>query len=65
MLHQVLGVASMGDSLQLGIWVAIGFCVATSRPGQAFLKRWRVAVLAFGRQVAMIVGISLVLGLWR
>lgn len=64
-LHKALGVASVGGALQLGVLVAIGFCVATGLPGQAFLKRWRVAVLAFGCQVAMIVGISLVLGLWR
>lgn len=64
-LHRSVGVASLGDSLRLGALVALGFCVATGLPGQAFLKRWRVAVLALGCQVAMIVTVSLILGLWR
>lgn len=64
-LQQSLGVASVADALRLGILVAIGFCVATGLPGQAFLKRWRVAAIALGCQVAMILGISLILGLWR
>jgi len=64
-LHRGLGVESIGDALLVGALVAVGFCVATGLPGQAFLKRWRVAAIAYGCQVAMILGISTVLGLWR
>ena len=64
-LQRSLGVASVGDALKLGLFVAAGFCVATGLPGQAFLKRWRVAAIAYGSQVAMIIGVSLILGLWR
>ncbi len=63
-LHRSVGVASLGDALQVGILVAIGFCIATDLPGQAFLKRWRVAALALGCQVTMIAGISIILGCW-
>lgn len=60
-LQQWLAVGSMADALKLGLLVAIGFCVATGVPGQAFLKRWRVAAIAFGCQATMIVAISLIL----
>lgn len=60
-----LGVTSIGEALGLGAFVSVGFCVATGLPGQAFLKRWRVAAIAYGSQVAMILGISLILGAWR
>lgn len=65
LLQQALGVDSIAAALQLGVLVSIGFCIATGLPGQAFLKRWRVAAIALGSQVAMILGISLILGLWR
>lgn len=65
LLQQALGVDSVVGALQLGVLVAIGFCIATGLPGQAFLKRWRVATIALGSQVAMIVGISLILGSWH
>lgn len=64
-LQQALAVDSVSGALQLGILVSIGFCIATGLPGQAFLKRWRVAAIALGSQVAIIMGVSLVLGLWR
>ena len=63
-LHGIAGVASMGQSLALGGLVALGFCAANLLPGQAFLKRWRVAGIAIGCQVAMILGMSVVLGLF-
>lgn len=65
LLHQAFGVSSILGALQVGVFVSIGFCIATGLPGQAFLKRWRVAAIALGSQVAMIIGISLVLGLWN
>ena len=65
LLQQLLSVDSSMEALQLGALVAVGFCVATGVPGQAFLKRWRVAAIALGCQATMIVGISLILGLWR
>lgn len=64
-LQRAVGVASAGDAIVLGLLVSVGFCVATGLPGQAFLKRWRVFAIAFGCQVVMILGISLILGLWR
>lgn len=63
-LQQWVGVTSLGQSLGLGALVAVVMFV-TSLPGQAFLKRWRVAAIAGGSQAAMILGISVVLGLWR
>lgn len=65
LLQQALNIHSVGAALQLGAFVAIGFCIATGLPGQAFLLRWRVAAIAYGSQVAMILGISLILGLWQ
>lgn len=64
-LQRWLSVDSIGEALMLAAFVSVGFCVATGLPGQAFLKRWRVAAIAYGSQVAMIFGISVILGLWR
>ncbi|MCA9705016.1 MAG: DUF1761 domain-containing protein [Myxococcales bacterium] len=58
LLQRALGVTTMGGALGLAAFVSVGFCIATGVPGQAFLRRWRVAALAFGSQVAMIVAIS-------
>lgn len=55
------GVAGIGDALTLAAFISVGFCIATGVPGQAFLRRWGVAVLAFGSQTAMIFVISVVL----
>jgi len=60
-----IGVDSVGDAIGSALFVIVGFAVATGLPGQAFLKRWRVAGIAYGSQAAMILGISLILGLWR
>ena len=48
LLQRWLGVDSIGDALMLGGFVSVGLCIATGLPGQAFLKRWRVAGLALG-----------------
>lgn len=64
-LQQVAGVNSLGSALATGLFVIVGFSISTGLPGQAFLKRWRVAAIAYGSQAAMILVISLVLGLWR
>lgn len=63
--QRMIGVDSLVGALGSGVFVALGFCVATGLPGQAFLARWRVAGIALGSQVAMILGISLILGVWR
>lgn len=60
-----LDVDTLGESLGLGVFVALAFCVANGLPGQAFLRRWRVAALAYGCQSTMIVAGALILGLWR
>ena len=65
MLQQWLAVDSVSEALGLGFFVSIGFCIATGLPGQAFLKRWRVAAIVLGSQTAMILGISLILAAWR
>ncbi len=64
-VQRAFGVASLPDALVVGGAVSVGSCVATGLPGQAFLRRWRVAAIALGSQVAMILTISVVLGLWR
>ena len=64
MMQQWLSVGSLTDALKLGFLVAVGFCIATSVPGQAFLKRWRVAAIALGCQATMTIAISLILGVW-
>ena len=60
-----LAISTVPDAITSGLFIAIGFCVATGLPGQAFLRRYRVAVLAYGSQTAMIVAISLILALWK
>ncbi|MFK8002438.1 MAG: DUF1761 family protein [Polyangiales bacterium] len=63
--QQLCGVNSVGGALATALFVILGFSVSTGLPGQAFLKRWRVAAIAYGSQAAMILVISLVLGIWR
>ncbi len=64
-LQRWLEVDTVGEALGSALFVSLHFVVATLLPGQAFLKRWRVAAIAGGSQVAMIVGISLILALWQ
>ncbi len=61
LLQGALAVTSVGAALTLAALVSVGLCIATGVPGQAFLRRWKVAQLAFGSQTAMIFAISLVL----
>ena len=61
LLQRALGVSTVGAALGLAAFVSVGFCIATGVPGQAFLRRWRVAVIAYGSQTAMIFSISLAL----
>lgn len=63
-LHRMVGVASVADGLGVGLFVAVGFMLATLLPGQAFLKRWRVAAIAGGSQTVMILAISTILAAW-
>ena len=65
LLMEWLAIDSLAGALGLGLFVAIGFCVANGVPGQAFLKRWRVAAISMGCQSVMILVISLLLGAWR
>lgn len=64
-LQRALAVETVGGALGLGLFVWIGFSAATTLPGLAFLKRWRAFLLINGSQGAMILAISLILGLWR
>jgi len=64
-LQGMAGVESVGSGLALGLFVAIGLAAANMVPGQAFLKRWRVAGIATGAQAAMILVISAILAGWR
>lgn len=64
-LQQALAITSIGSAIGLGLFVAIGFCAATGLPGQAFLKRWRVFLIAYGSQTVMILAISIILAIWK
>ena len=64
-LQNALGITGLGGALALGVLLSVGLCTATIVPGQAFLKRWRVAAICAGSQVAMILGISTILGVWH
>lgn len=61
LLQAALSVSDVGAALKLGVVLALGLCIATLVPGQAFLRRWSVAALAGGSQVAMILVISVIL----
>ncbi|MBX2802769.1 MAG: DUF1761 domain-containing protein [Myxococcales bacterium] len=63
-LHRMVGIEGVAGGLGIGLFVAVGFAMATILPGQAFLKRWRVAAIAGGSQVAMILAISTILAAW-
>ena len=65
LLQRWLSVESVGAALGSGLFVAIAFVAVNILPGQAFLKRWRVAALTAGCQSTMILAISLILGVWR
>lgn len=64
-LQARLDIGSVGDALALGALVAVVFAVAAVLPGYAFLQRWRAFGYAQGCQAAMILVISVVLGLFR
>lgn len=64
LLQKALAITTVAGALHLGIFVSVGFCIATGVPGQAFLRRWRVALIAYGSQTAMILVISTVLALF-
>lgn len=60
LLQQALSITTVGGAIQLGLLLSVGLCIATLLPGQAFLRRYRVALIAGGSQVAMILTISVV-----
>ncbi|NKB99429.1 MAG: DUF1761 family protein [Pseudomonadales bacterium] len=63
-LQQRLGVESLAGGLELGLLVAVCFCVATGLPGYAFLKKWDAFAIAISSQVVLILVISSILALW-
>ena len=65
LLHRAVGVETLGQGLSVGAFVAVCFCLATMLPGQAFLDRLVVFLIAGGSQVAMILAISGLLAVWR
>lgn len=64
-VQRSLGVDTFGEALGFAAFVSLVFVVATGIPGQAFLKRWRVAALAGGSQVVMVFAVSIILAVWR
>ena len=65
LLTRWLSIDTAGEAIGLGLFVAVAFCIANGLPGQAFLRRWRVAAIAYGCQSTMIVAATLILALWR
>lgn len=65
LLQSALGTSGAVEGLLVGLFVAVGFCVATMLPGQAFLRRLRVFAIAAGSQTAMILAISTILAVWK
>jgi hypothetical protein len=64
-LQKSLGVATIGQGIATGLYVAVMFCVATALPGYAFLRRWSAFQLAIGAQVTVILILSVILAAWR
>ncbi len=64
-LQAAVSVDSVGSGIVLGLQVGILFCVSTTMPGYAFLRRWPAFFMAMGSQLAVILMISIVLALWR
>ena len=64
-LQQWLGIGSIGAAVSLGFFLAIGIAAATSLPGLAFLNRWTTFLHIIGSQTAMILGISIILAVWK
>lgn len=65
LLQRAMSISTIGGALLLGIVLAIGICCATMLPGQAFLKRYSVFLIAAGSQSAMLLVISIILALWQ
>ena len=61
MLQRMVGVSSVADGLKLGLFIAVLLSLATLLPGQMFLGRFTVFLIAGGSQLVMILGISAVL----
>ncbi|MEM7446425.1 MAG: DUF1761 domain-containing protein [Pseudomonadota bacterium] len=64
-LQRSLAVASIGDGLALGLFVAVCFSIATALPGYAFLRRWSAFFLAIGAQLVLILILSAILAAWQ
>ena len=64
-LQQLLKVNTIVDAVYLACYIVIGFAGATSLPGHAFLKRWSAFLMIIGSQFFMILGISMILVLWK
>lgn len=61
LLQRALEVQTLRESLEVGLFVAVCFSLATAMTGYAFLKRLSAFALALGGQVLLIVVASSVL----
>lgn len=61
LLQGAFGITTVAGALQLAAFVGVGIAATTMIPGQAFLRRWKVAAMTVGSQLAIIVAMSLVL----
>ena len=64
-LQGLLSIQSLGAGIQIGLYIALFFSLATALPGYVFLKRWNAFFLAMGSQAVVIVVISVILALWK
>jgi hypothetical protein len=64
-LQTALGVNSVGDALQLGLFLALSIFVAMAMPAYAFLRRWSAWFISAGSQITLICVLSVILALWR
>jgi len=64
-LQGMTDVATLGDAVSVGLFVAIHFAIAAALPGYAFLRRWSAFMLAIGSQTVLIVILSAILVAWQ
>lgn len=65
LLQNALGVATVADALQLGLFVGLTIFVAMAMPAYAFLRRWSAWFIGAGSQITLICVVSVILALWR
>ncbi|MEO0602826.1 MAG: DUF1761 domain-containing protein [Myxococcota bacterium] len=64
-LHDALGIDSVGGALQLAAFLSVTVFVAMAMPAYAFLRRWNAFLLGAGSQLLLITVLSVILGLWQ